>query len=179
MNDEGAKLLLSNGNHVLVSVEDLARLSSGHWIQTTVHGKPLAYRRATAGPCVHEQHWPKRKHVVRLRPRLYLHREVLGLKRGDTARVSFRNGNSLDCRRSNLEIKTGGTVLEAKQVKGRKPYKVLVFIKGRPIHLGYWPTRTMANSVREIVAPLAHELRASEASHAQIKRQLQKAAGIR
>ena len=138
----------------------------------------MAYRRATSGPCVHEQHWPGRKHVVRLRPRLYLHREVLGLKRGGVARVSFRNGNSLDCRRSNLEVKMGGTVVVDKKLK-RKPFRATVFIKGRPIYLGLYKSRSDAEYVRDLVAPLAHELRASDLSHAKIKRQLQQAAGIR
>jgi len=179
MIEEGIKLQLSNGQHALVSVEDYPRLRDGHWIMTTVHGKRLAYRRATSGPCVHEQHWPGRKHVVRLRPRIYLHREVLGLKRGDVARVSFRNGNGLDCRRSNLEIKMGGTVVLDKQIKGRKPFRATVFIKGRPVHLGCWPSRDSAEYVRDLVAPLAHELRASDLSHAKIKRALQQAAGLR
>lgn len=176
MKEEGIKLPLSNGKHALVSAEDFARLSGYHWIQTTVHGKPLAYRRATTGACVHEQHWPKRKHVVRLRPRLYLHREVLGLKRGDTSRVKFLNGNTLDCRRSNLKLQTGGSVF---RVKGRKPFMANVLVKGRLIYLGCWPTREMADFVRELVAPLAHELRGSDLSHAKIKRRLQETAGIR
>jgi hypothetical protein len=174
--EEGIKLPLSNGRHALVSAEDFARLSGHHWMQTSVHGKPLAYRRATTGPCVHEQHWPGRKHVVRLRPRLYLHREVMRLKRGDTSRITFLNGNTLDNRRPNLKIQTGGSVLK---VKGRKPFMANVLVKKRLIYLGCWPTREMADSVRELVAPLAHELRASDLSHAKIKKRLQEAAGIR
>lgn len=157
MIDEGIKLQLSNGRHALVSAEDHPRLREGHWIMTTVHGRPLAYRRATSGPCVHEQHWPGRKHVVRLRPRLYLHREVLGLRRGDPARIYFRNGDTLDCRRSNLLVKRGGTVVENRQIKGQKRYRASIFVKGRHIFLGHWFTPDQAQYVTELVAPLADE----------------------
>lgn len=42
----------------------------------------------------------------RIRSSLLLHREVLGLKQGDGKEVDHKNGNPLDCRRSNLRVVT-------------------------------------------------------------------------
>jgi len=72
--------------HALVDAADADRISAHAW-------------RMTGG-------YPSRTELVDGRPRtVYMHREVLGLERGDGV-VDHVNGNALDNRRANLRVGT-------------------------------------------------------------------------
>lgn len=73
--------------HALVSIEDYLRQEIGE-VKWSIHSDGYAYRFKT------------RKGKKEM---LYLHREVLGLKRGQGV-VDHINGDPLDCRQENLRV---------------------------------------------------------------------------
>lgn len=83
-NDTGETIPLTRGFSVLISREDYARVSQFKWHYTG------GYARRTAKE-TGKHHW--------------LHRFILNLSDNDP-RVDHRNGNGLDCRRSNLRTAT-------------------------------------------------------------------------
>jgi hypothetical protein len=93
---------------------------------------------------------------------IYLHREVMGLARGDPRRVDHEKGNGLDCRRDNLRIATplvnsrnkkrpsnnssGYTGVAFHSRWGR--WRAFIGIEGKSAHLGYFDTPELAAYAR-------------------------------
>lgn len=96
------EITLSKGKVAIVDDEDFERVSQFNWYasQESRNGlKCYAVRRALKGE---PDYRPGRKTKIRL------HRWILGLPAlpTDGMVVDHKNGNSLDCRRENLEIVT-------------------------------------------------------------------------
>ena len=90
-----------------------------------------------------------------------LHREVLGLRRGDGKIVDHINGNGLDCRRSNLRVVTNQENLrnrggaQPSSVSGilgvtrrKDGWLARIKIDGKPKNLGLFSTAEEANLAR-------------------------------
>lgn len=107
------RLLLSQGAVALVDDEDYERASAFKWSLTNTKGKRYAFR------CVN-------------RTTLYLHTFLMRPPRG--LEVDHRNGDGLDCRRSNLRVVTH------KQNQAN--------ISGRPMRNVYWDPRKGKYRVR-------------------------------
>lgn len=93
-----AKITLSNGDSALVDYEDYQRISHMHWY---LSGGVAVASFLSVGQLI----------VVSM-PRF-----LLGLKTGDKRVVIHSNGNKLDCRRSNIKIKTRADVMAASKIK--------------------------------------------------------------
>lgn len=94
---------------------------------------------------------------------LLLHREILGLKKGDPI-VDHINGNGLDCRRENLRLSSnavnGRNVEGARSNNTTSPYLGVTFdrssrkfraritVNGEARYLGLFPTAEEANKAR-------------------------------
>jgi len=81
------EIAISKGGRVFVDDDDVERLSAINWLLTTPDGHPYAVG------------WDKisKRHI-------YMHRFILGAKRGEF--VDHKNGNGLDNRKENLRICT-------------------------------------------------------------------------
>ncbi|HDR8938770.1 TPA: HNH endonuclease [Burkholderia vietnamiensis] len=80
------EIITSGGHVILVDAQDFDELSRYVWC---VGNRGYAYRIRRDGD--------KRTHVV-------MHREILGLSRGDCRVIDHANGNKIDNRRENLRI---------------------------------------------------------------------------
>ena len=78
-----------DGHKVLIDDDDLHIVSRYSWRATSIRGK--TYIRSGTTRCGEKIHF-------------FLHREILGLSKGDGLKVDHRNGNGLDNRRENLRI---------------------------------------------------------------------------
>lgn len=118
-------------------------------------------------------------HAYRVRTLAGLHRrqqlthDVLGLSR--CQRVAFRNGNPLDCRRSNLRLALGHISLVRRS--RRNPYRVSVRVDGTLYDVGGWPSMRLAEEARRAAAEEAACLRGRGRTRAQIRRALYLAVG--
>lgn len=106
---------------------------------------------------------------TRRHERIYMHRLLLGLNKGDRKHGDHKNGDSLDNRRSNLRV---ATVAENRRnckryrtntsgyrgvhySKKAEKYRATITINGRRVHLGFRDTAEEAH--RELYAPAARE----------------------
>lgn len=82
---------------------------------------------------------------------IYMHREILGLKRGDTRQADHANHDTLDNSRENLRIATriqqcsnrrinGGYAKGIRYRKDRGKWQARITYKGRLFHLGTFET---------------------------------------
>ena len=99
---------------------------------------------------------------------IWMHRKILGLKRGDPCECDHHNGNGLDNRRSNLRIATraqnnrnqrprkGGTSIYKGVSWDWRNTKWLVHIRinGRVTHLGYFDNEVEAAQVYDKAAKI-------------------------
>ncbi len=93
-----ASFTLSTGETVIVDDDDLERvLAVGPWYRT----RPVVDRGGrpkTATTYVRTGRFSE--------PKLYLHRHLMGLNKGNPLTVDHLNGDGLDNRKSNLEVVT-------------------------------------------------------------------------
>lgn len=127
------KIRLSNDATVLLDAEDGARLGDERWyLLTTKQGKRYAVAHGECGKL------------------LYLHREVLGAV--GRQQVDHKNGDTLDCRRSNLRVATPGQNRansrkrrgSASQYKGVYPSGSRWLARIKLVRLGSFPTEIEA-----------------------------------
>ncbi len=89
---------------------------------------------------------------------LYLHREIMGLVRGDGREVDHRDRNRLDCRRSNLIVTVrkgnaanvpslGGTSKHRGICRRGERWQAYVNIDGRFVSFGYYDDEEVAAKV--------------------------------
>ena len=93
-----AVIELSNGNLAMVDDEDYQSINRLHWYKS--------------GDVAVASFFSSVGMVVVSMPRF-----LLGLKTGDKRVVIHSNGNKLDCRRSNIKIKTRADVMSASKIK--------------------------------------------------------------
>jgi hypothetical protein len=99
---------------------------------------------------------------------LFLHRELLGLRRDMTRIVVFINGDRSDCRRSNLRIISMGQFVRSQNPnsrgysvkKGRsKPYEARISHDGKRYFLGsYDNAKEASDAYQEAVWRIEHGL---------------------
>jgi hypothetical protein len=99
------------------------------------------------------------------------------LKLSARAHARFINGNRLDCRRANLQVRNGGT----QKIKGtqRSPYRVQISVDCLLFHVGCYPTPRAAEQIRQIAGETAARLRGRGLTRKQIQYQLDLATGRR
>lgn len=97
--------------------------------------------------------------------RIYMAREILGLKRGDKRQGDHRNHNTLDNREFNLRIVTHQqNSFNRKNVKGyfwnkrHGKYNAQIMINGKNIYLGLFNTTKEAHSVYLKAKKLYHKI---------------------
>jgi len=144
---------LSQDHVTTVSDEDYAELSKHKWYVSKGHtGNLYAVR-----------HAPTPSKAI-----IYMHRQILGLERGDNHQGDHKNHNTLDNRRDNLRVATRGQNQHNRKLQqgGSSRYKgvclrkstgrwqALIRVDGKQKHLGYFPN--------EQVAALAYDLAAIE-----------------
>lgn len=88
------RIPLTQGQFALVDDIDFKWLSQWKWFAMKENGNDSAYY------AVRSVNRTQREHTVRM------HREILGLKKGDGKQTDHKNGNRLDNRRSNLRLCT-------------------------------------------------------------------------
>lgn len=147
---------LTKGQFAIVDAEDYEWLSQHKWYAYW-HARTQSYyacRNQNIAPP--GEKW--KNTVVRM------HREILGLKRGDPRRGDHQDGNTLNYQRHNLRIATNSqnamnrkkTVANTSGHKGvylRKdkiahPWGVFVKVNGKMIHCGFYATKQEAIAVR-------------------------------
>lgn len=99
----------------------------------------------------------------------FLHRFIM--KPNDSQQVDHKNGNGLDCRKSNLRVcsnsqnqmnkkmyKRSGLkgVCFDKGMQRRKRYKAGISVNGKRVHLGYYESETSAANAYNNAANLYH-----------------------
>lgn len=136
---------LRGGGFTLVDEADYERLVQWTWHAHTPTGKAKAYVR---------RHIRVDGHQLRI----YMHREILGLKRGDRTQVDHRNGDTLDNRRANLRCATQSQNLHNAPpnkastsgvkgvgwVKAKKKWRARIKVQQRRHSLGYFDTKEEA-----------------------------------
>ncbi|MCP4708548.1 MAG: hypothetical protein GY869_07990 [Planctomycetes bacterium] len=101
---------LSRGKQVLIDETDYLNISQYRWQAHFTNGNCYARRNCRL---------PNGRKI-----KLYLHRQILGLRHGDTRQVDHINGNGLDNRRHNLRICTvAENSANRRAVKSRSGYK--------------------------------------------------------
>src|SRR5689334_13920703 len=83
---------LGRGNYALVDARDFEALSVYRWGYITTRGRKYATRYERRGK----------------RIKVFMHREILGLARGEKIQGDHINGNTLDNRRENLRRASHG-----------------------------------------------------------------------
>ena len=149
---------LTKGQVALVDVPDHKVLSSVKWTAQWVEAKHGFY--------VVRDH-----HVNGKQQRLYMHRVIMGLQRGDKQIVDHINGNPLDNRRSNLRVCTIGENLRNTKFRGSKtgmrgvypvrnvitkPYHARITVGGKTILLGQFATKIEAYNAYCEAAKIYH-----------------------
>lgn len=126
------EIRLTDGRVALVSPED-AHLAQYSWVASD-RSNGRTYAQRNVGPD---------------NGTIYLHREVLGLRRGDGKRVDHRDGDGLNCQRWNLRPATNSQNLCNQARHGQafkgisrsgKRWKALIRIAGVLTYLGTYDT---------------------------------------
>jgi len=131
------KIQLTRNKITLVSDKDYAYLNQWNW---------YAWKSRNTWYAVHNLRVDNRQ------IRVYLHREILGLKHGDVRKVDHRDGNGLNNQRRNLRLATNGQNQHnvAKQCNNTSGYKgvywhktnqkwqALIMYDMKLKHLGYF-----------------------------------------
>jgi hypothetical protein len=136
---------LTKGQVAIIDTEDFEHLSKLHWHAAVTGGNTFyAARRKKTD----DGKWS----IV------YLHRELLGLIKGDRREVDHINHNTLDNRRSNLRIATRQqNVMNTRRLcqpglkgtfysKNAKKWTAQLTVDRKAMHLGYFPTEEAAHS---------------------------------
>lgn len=138
---------LVDGTLVQVDEEDVDLIQVYRWRAYNTNGKSYVMRSIRGG-------------VV------YLHRQLLGLQRGDRLRVDHRNGDTLDNRRDNLRFATAAqnsanSQRYANNTTGAKGvslfkrtgrFRAEITSHGKYHHLGYFETIEQAKAAYEAAA---------------------------
>lgn len=95
-----SEITLSNGKRVVVDELDYLTLNKLHWYESS--GVAVTSYRHNGELVV-----------------ISMPRYILGMQPGDKRFVSHKNGNKLDCHRSNIEIKTRSEVMSKSKVNSR------------------------------------------------------------
>lgn len=143
---------------------------------------------------VDAEHWPRvRRHEWYLGSTGYPSRSVVRAGRkgtqtlgaflvspARTLRVRVKNGNRLDCRRSNLVVSCGSASRRRDRTTGRAGTleQVRVTVDNRPYSLGYWPARLVPD-VEACLARTVPELRGKGLTPREVRRALDVAVGRR
>lgn len=162
--DTTLKIPLGGGRHALVDGEDFHRLKGCRYYAKSCRGRVYAARCGRSGPAGKSG---QRNFVP-------LTRDVLGTRAGQ--RVRHINGDTLDCRRSNLRVE-GGQVYRMGHVQ-RKPYAGRIRVDGERHFLGCWPSAAWAEEARRRAVEAAGELRGRGLSPAQVRKELRRAVGL-
>lgn len=111
------KVKLSNGYEALIDQEDLKLINNKSWFGQGVKSRGYIY--AASSFCI-DGKWKI----------IYLHRLILNAKHGQF--VDHINGNTLDCRKSNLRICDNKTnQFNQRKVRGKIPLKGVTFEAGK------------------------------------------------
>ena len=143
---------LDKGQVTLVSLRDYAWLIQWSWFASPTDDGSFYAARST---------WDGVRVI-----RLLMHREILGLTRGDGKLGDHRNLNKLDNRRENLRIAThSGNILNTPRRKDntsgakgvyffpeRNNWYARVHVNGKMKFLGYFPTKEDAIAARVAAA---------------------------
>jgi len=142
-----SEVILSNGKRVIVDELDHVRVNKLHWYESS--GVAVASYRNNG------------ELVVISMPRF-----ILGLAPGDKRLVSHRNGNKINCRRSNLEIKTrSASMLKSKtNSNNTSGYRGVSEVNG-----GYWRAQITINGVTHRIGTFKSAKEASDAYKAASK----------
>ena len=145
------RIKLTQGKFALVDDADFEWLSQWKWVSHKHRSTFYAMR--------HNENWSKTEFIG-------MHREILGLKRGDGKLGDHRNRNGLDNRRSNLRICTGAENLQnrGKTKNNTSGYKGVSWHKqnkywvaqlhknGKHIHAGCYKDKITAARAYDIAA---------------------------
>jgi hypothetical protein len=142
-----AEITLSNGKRVIVDELDYLRVNKLHWYESS--GVAVTSYRTDGALVV-----------------ISMPRFILGLVPGDKRLVSHRNGNKLNCRRSNLEIKTrSASMLKSKtNSNNTSGYRGVSEVNG-----GYWRAQITISGMTHRIGTFKSAKEASEAYKAASK----------
>ena len=152
-------IVLPDGSSCLVDPEDHDRLAGYRWQKSTNgSGKDYVHRTET---------------VDGKRPKIYLHREILGLEPGDGKIVDHINGDTLDCTRQNLRVATArgnGRNRRKQRSYGARPcssrFKGVVRLKG----MGRFVARIYVGGKQHFLGRFGEERDAARAYDAAARR---------
>ena len=101
---------------------------------------------------------------------MLMHRQIMGLNKGDRVEVDHRNGNKLDNRRNNIRVATpsqnmANVSLRSDNTSGckgvhwykaGKKWKAYISYNKKQKHLGTFDTKELAIEFRQLAAELLH-----------------------
>ena len=142
------KILLTQGQFAIIDKEDFEYLNQFKWCAHFERRSYYAVRSSKRDPITHKQKF------------IMMHRVIMDLKHGDGRQVDHINQNTLDNRRSNLEIAThrsnGGNRHDQSEYgpgvwlnPKTNRFQVSVKINHRKIHVGVFDTAEEAQLARE------------------------------
>lgn len=145
---------LYDGGQALVDLKDYFLACSFKWYRQ--HGRYTSYARANG----------KMKNGIK-GPPIYLHRVIMAAKKG--TEVDHKNGNGLDCRRSNMKVTTRrGNAYNSKVPKNSTTgikgvtwskhagkYMAKIKIQGHQTYLGYF---TNPNKAKKVISAIRNKI---------------------
>jgi hypothetical protein len=149
------KILLSRGLFAIVDEEDYERLSKYNWCANVNHRTVYADRADfTDG----------KKATVKM------HREILGLKRGDKRVVDHINHNGVDNRKCNLQIITHAENIKNQSPRQEKPDSIYTGVVYRVSEAKKWLARIHVNGRYKKIGYFNNEMDAAKAYDEEAKR---------